>query len=114
MAEVSIYALVDPRDGQIRYIGQSRSLEWRYQEHCFRGAANPLVGDWRDELRAAGLIYQLRLLETTTREMADGRERFWIMWALRRKCPLLNKQHMALLRDLLTLEDTLEPASSAE
>lgn len=50
----TIYALVDPRDGAVRYIGQTtKTLEERLAGHTANPA--PRVEEWISELREAGL-----------------------------------------------------------
>lgn len=51
----TVYALVDPRDGRERYIGQTtRTLAERLQGHS-GGSTSPRVRSWMAELREAGL-----------------------------------------------------------
>jgi hypothetical protein len=50
----TIYALVDPRDGAVRYIGQTtKTVAERLAGHIARPA--PRVGVWISELREVGL-----------------------------------------------------------
>ncbi len=58
MSTGTVYALVDPRDGKLRYIGQTRQpLAQRLRGHLGRPAS--AVGRWIEELRAADLQPQI-------------------------------------------------------
>lgn len=63
----SIYALVDPRDGKVRYVGASEEPEKRYKQHIVRSGAITRIDRsrgpeefqrWRDEGIAFGLWIQ--------------------------------------------------------
>lgn len=56
-----IYALIDPRDGVIRYIGCSHDVEKRLRQHL-RNPLNCLRG-WIKELKVAGLVPETKVLE---------------------------------------------------
>lgn len=49
-----IYALVDPRNDEIRYVGQSLEVHSRGQYHK-RSMEQPVKGLWIQELRQVGL-----------------------------------------------------------
>lgn len=52
----TVYALIDPRDGKPRYIGQTkRPLAERLSGHLGSTRTQPRVRAWVAELRAAGL-----------------------------------------------------------
>lgn len=63
---VGIYALVDPRTGKIRYIGQSVCIETRFHQHCKSKYADSNYKKirWVSELAALGLTPELRVLQT--------------------------------------------------
>jgi hypothetical protein len=72
---VTIYALVDPRDGRVRYVGASTDPSRRLREHLRtarrhlrNGSEFPVYG-WLGELLSAGLRPELRTLE-----VVPGRE----------------------------------------
>lgn len=44
-----IYALIDPRDNKVRYIGSTKNPKYRYLRH-FTRPINPLVDAWINEL----------------------------------------------------------------
>lgn len=76
-----IYALLDPRNGEIRYVGKSSSGLQRAQSH---GGPKRLAKDdthkgrWIRVLVEQGLRYQIRVLEETTAEDLARAEVDWI------------------------------------
>jgi hypothetical protein len=90
-----IYALVDPRDNIIRYVGISDDVAYRYHEHVSCIRTNRQEKSWMRELQGLGLSPILRILETiektgNERAVARERERYWIDEMLRLGYPLLN------------------------
>ncbi len=99
----SIYALVDPRDQAVRYIGQTTNPESRYQQHistldCWnswhyeQGKAEPEnVAAWITDLRRNQLKPELRILQMMESQLeADYWEWDWITLALLLGWPLVN------------------------
>lgn len=74
---VAIYALTDPRDGTVRYVGKSKRPQRRLAEHKGRGADNPWRARWIAEVRAAGYEPGLRILEWCSESEWKERERHW-------------------------------------
>lgn len=75
-----IYALLDPRNAAVRYVGKTRnSLSIRLHAHCSncRRETNHKA-NWLRQLFALNLTPQIVLLEETTTANWQGRERFWI------------------------------------
>jgi len=60
----TIYALIDPRDGSIRYIGITDNPAQRIKEHLRGRGGNPLKREWVYELRRLGLAPIMQPLET--------------------------------------------------
>src|SRR5215470_2748594 len=92
--QFQIYALVDPRDNMIRYVGMSDDVQFRYHEHVSR-PRNRQEKSWMRELQGFGLSPILQILETIERKGNDRavaweRERYWIKEMLRLGYPLLN------------------------
>lgn len=78
---VSIYALVDPRDGAPRYVGRSSAPRKRFYAHISVGLIrmeNRRRYDWVRELEAHGLRPALLILETCQIEQAAEAELRWI------------------------------------
>lgn len=89
-----VYALVDPRSGQWRYIGKSCSGLRRPQEHvraCFLRSSTH-KNNWVKSLLAQGLEPQIEVLEELQGpdRLADA-EMEWIAAARRAGCQLTNE-----------------------
>jgi hypothetical protein len=86
-----IYALVDPRDGQWRYIG--KSVNWLarpYAHYSERRRCAP-KDQWVRCLEELGLFYEVEVLEYLPSEQGlDEAEREWIAAARRVGAPLTN------------------------
>ncbi|MFP5210845.1 MAG: GIY-YIG nuclease family protein [Acidobacteriota bacterium] len=57
-----IYALIDPRDHIVRYVGQTENIMSRFQSHCTGNA--PATKTWVRELLSEGHVPILVVLET--------------------------------------------------
>jgi group I intron endonuclease len=77
MADVFIYELIDPRNGDTKYIGKTIHLAQRMREH-FSCKANPWKYRWMQKLRRLGLTPELNILETTDEENWSFWEQWWI------------------------------------
>jgi len=89
--EVTIYGLVDPRDGKTRYIGQTtKPLDKRLDAHC-KAAYGCFKSAWIKELRAVGLTPRIIALDSVSYEDADNAEKRWIENAENRGCDLTNR-----------------------
>lgn len=87
---VCIYALLDPRDNAVRYVGATTSqLDVRVANHMST-SANPLVQRWTQELRRLGLRAIARKLCISTYARRDYDEQRWIGW-FRGRGTLLNR-----------------------
>lgn len=74
-----IYALVDPRNQRIRYIGKTSNAERRLYEHIAEGRRPSTHRTrWINQLTRAGIEPILIELEEVTQENWQERERFWI------------------------------------
>ena len=78
--QVYIYALVDPTDGQPRYVGKTTgTLAKRRADHIHRSKSGRNHKNcWLRKLAKQGLKPEIVLLEVTTEEEWEGREKFWI------------------------------------
>lgn len=101
MEKPVIYALVDPRNGEVRYIGKTTNLEARTRTHqdwrSFQG--NLPKYDWTCELARAGLKPTVRVLEEMAEDWMVGdvlnsAERRWIAHGRAQGWPLLNQASM--------------------
>lgn len=76
-----IYGLRDPRDGKIKYVGQTRNLEARYSGHMAVPMDRGLSAkeQWIKDLRDVGTKPELVILERPAVGKATGRaEARWI------------------------------------
>jgi DNA-binding XRE family transcriptional regulator len=86
----AIYALLDPRDDTVRYVGCAIDVEKRFQEHL-RDRGNTPKCRWLAELKYYGLYPRLEILETVVGFYgAFGREDYWIHEMLAAGAPLTN------------------------
>lgn len=76
---IYIYALVDPRDNRIRYIGKTVNIKKRYEQHLywFTGT-NPRKERWIQNLKDKGLKPELDVIEECDRSSWIEREKYWI------------------------------------
>jgi hypothetical protein len=51
---ITIYGLVDPRDGAVRYVGQTKCPGARRYQHIFR-SHSPRIRAWVEELKALAI-----------------------------------------------------------
>lgn len=95
MSNTFIYALADPRDGQVRYIGKTKNGHLRPKEHLREGSrlakSNAAKIAWVDELKSAGLVFEVRILSHCTPADADDAERFCIAFYRHHGASLLNR-----------------------
>jgi excisionase family DNA binding protein len=90
-----IYALLDPRDNSIRYVGLSTNAQARFYGHLSGNESNFEERRWIAELRQLGLSPLLQILEAIDAGIdayhkACNREYCWINEMLRQGCTLLN------------------------
>ena len=91
-----VYALIDPRDNAIKYIGITNNLAVRFRQHLQGEYSNPEKNDWIRELKVINLQPAINSLETVdSEEQARQQEKYWIQFYLDAGQPLLNMQHMA-------------------
>lgn len=92
--QYQIYALIDPRDNNIRYVGMSGDTVYRSQQHSVNHGVSKPVNLWIKELQQLQLSPILQILETVepnTLSNACEREQYWIQRMLRAGCLLLNQ-----------------------
>src|SRR5689334_1872754 len=87
-----VYALTDPRDNQVRYIGQSSKPLARFTQHLqLQMNVKDKKNDWLRELLRADLVPTISLLdEAQTAQEARRLEAHWILHHLTQGCDLLN------------------------
>jgi hypothetical protein len=83
-----VYALVDPRDETIGYVGVTKMLRKRYLFHLTQSlrlnALHIPRCEWINELERLGLVPLLSILERTTHGQRLTRERWWVAEVYRR------------------------------
>ena len=92
-----VYALRDPRDNTIRYVGMSVDARQRLTQHLHGYVGNKYERRWISELQKIGLSPTLLILETIPEgpnayEIACEREKFWIQEMIQANEPLLNRK----------------------
>jgi GIY-YIG catalytic domain-containing protein len=95
-----IYALIDPRDDTVRYVGVTRDVYFRLSRHVKDASKMDRKGTWINGLEQLGLSPELEILETVELEtielnadidvVALEREKYWIHEFLKSGAPLLN------------------------
>jgi hypothetical protein len=95
----SVYALVDPRKSEVRYIGASCNIDRRYSQHISdRDKSNQGKQSWIDELKIQGLRPKLIILESGLEKARSLiRERYWIQIHLKKDAILTNMRDAELL-----------------
>jgi hypothetical protein len=85
-----VYVLVDPRDGEIRYVGwTSRTLRQRHLEHMY-ARSKTHRSHWLSLLKQQGMAPFIRLLQTLPIAEAKKSERYWIDYFRSIGCRLVN------------------------
>jgi len=87
---VYIYALIDPRDDKIRYIGKSINPEQRYERHLHEKETNAGKVGWISGLQIRGMQPEMKILEVANEKNWKKRERWWIERGREFGWPLLN------------------------
>jgi Helix-turn-helix domain len=88
----TIYALVDPRNGEVRYIGRTATPVGRRRAHQRLSRIDKLGIDyreWRLELAALHLVPEFHVLEVVDRDVKNAEVR-WICWHLAQGSHLTN------------------------
>jgi predicted GIY-YIG superfamily endonuclease len=87
----TVYALIDPRDQAIRYVGISYDVYQRMRQHSRCEGNNAAKNAWIQELQREQLMFIMRALEKVeTLEAALEREQAWIKHLLRQGVKLTN------------------------
>jgi hypothetical protein len=88
-----VYALCDPRDGTVRYIGITNRLIGRLNEHMRMYGGNERKNAWLRDLADAHMLPYMHTLEVLANE-AEWRERelAWIEMYLENGVDLLNEE----------------------
>ncbi len=75
----TVYALVDPRNGLVRYIGITDDVYRRFREHIACDGRNRSKDAWIDGLKHAQMMLIMQTLEAVeTVEQAREQEKYWV------------------------------------
>lgn len=90
---VTVYALVDPRDEQVRYVGYTKqALNLRLTGHmCDKTGRKK--SEWIAELKELGLRPQIIELEKTDMDSSDEMEHKWALYFLEQGANLTNGKY---------------------
>jgi hypothetical protein len=124
MSPYSVYALIDPRDNQVRYIGQTRNPKSRLNDHlCVPSGTREKI-DWIQELRMQGLKPQMTIIEDgLTYQESLEREQHWIQHYRGQEHEIHNHKQerkiqpdevVNMLREYYDLLSILEPQKDAD
>lgn len=100
-----VYALIDPRNGDIKYIGITTNPEERQRAHS--SIFRPLSGnskkvDWIEELRQAKLKPIFKPIDQADTNLeARAIERYWILYYRRWGINLLNQEILTNNKEIL-------------
>lgn len=91
MSVTYIYALIDPRDGRIRYVGKADNPRRRLANHMTPAQLRPksYKNSWLKALRVNGYVPGIMALQCVPKSSWQEAERYWIA-TLRRSCALTN------------------------
>lgn len=81
-----IYALVDPRTSECRYVGKTNRIKKRYYEHCLK-KKNTKTSSWIKSLHP--LLPEIIILESLNANWIEA-ECFWIAYMKSLGCKLTN------------------------
>jgi hypothetical protein len=88
---VVIYALVDPRSGEIRYIGKTeKRIARRLAEHI-EHPVNAGTRSWIANLGSLGMAPRIEPITCCGERWWEGKEAFWIRWVRIHGGDLLNR-----------------------
>ncbi len=78
-----IYTLIDPRDGEVRYVGITDNMARRFAQHLRETGARTAKGQWLEDLHTYGLKPLIKAIEEmhfekAQRHLVEERERYWI------------------------------------
>lgn len=95
MNETCIYALVDPRSEEVKYVGKSNNPKRRLRDHIkgFGVRHNLDKKRWLDELLSLGLEPKITILERCDLSSWQEREVFWIAEMRKLGSPLTNRSN---------------------
>lgn len=107
-----VYALADPRNHQVRYVGMTSDIYERFIQHIRCLGDNEQKNQWIHELKALGFVPLVYTLETmNTIKRAQERERYWINHYVYLGTPLTNDlliSRVKRIRENVRVRDLVE------
>jgi hypothetical protein len=86
-----VYLLIDPRDGRVRYVGETQNPAFRLERH--RRGEVMRTWAWSDALKMAGVRPIMRIVaECTDRAASRALEKRWIEESREKHGRLLNHE----------------------
>lgn len=77
MSVIYIYALTDPRDNTVRYIGKTNNVNKRLSEHI-KESGNTYKINWINNLSKQNLKPSIQIIDTATELTWKIKEQYWI------------------------------------
>lgn len=90
MTTTYIYALVDPRDNAIRYVGKTVDIKNRLAQHMSDGSGSKEKREWVESLRSISLFPEVRILAVVNSDNCFTEEKSWIKKMIDDGCDLVN------------------------
>ena len=88
-----IYALIDPRDNRVRYVGKANDPKKRFIQHCQpsrQSRGNYPVNRWAAKLKSLDLKPRLEILECVEFKDWEQSESKWILYYREKNSDMLN------------------------
>lgn len=109
-----VYGLVDPRDGEVKYIGITNNLFARFKEHLGMYGGNARKQAWLQDVLDANLLPYMVTLEVVEKGIEPReRESCWIQAYKDAGRELLNDEVARNTDELLAIEDGNPPNDAA-
>lgn len=87
----SIYVLIDPRDGEIRYVGMTgKTLETRLRGRLKDTRCRGHRRHWLDQLKRMGMTPTIQLIQEVPTDFGGQAEVYWISYFRAVGCNLVN------------------------
>ena len=101
-----VYALIDPDDHLIYYVGQTHKPQQRLLNHLTRWPLQVAKTIWIESLKERGKHPIMQTLEVvTSKRIALEREQAWINYFLQQGMPLVN----AMEQDITYIQGAIQP-----
>ena len=86
-----VYTLIDPRNDTVRYVGITKDVYLRFNQHIRGDCGNIKKNGWIFECRQENVMIIMKALEQISSiETARERERYWIRYYIESGMPIEN------------------------